>query len=50
MIVKHDDSHPDESGMFHCTELDDEEYERRRSECLDDMSDLEKQFSELKEQ
>ncbi|KAK2193250.1 hypothetical protein NP493_16g05040 [Ridgeia piscesae] len=32
------------------SELDDEEYERRRTECIDDMSDLEKQFSELKEQ
>lgn len=30
-------------------EMDEEDYERRRSECLDEMSDLEKQFSELKE-
>ncbi|XP_028915986.1 breast cancer metastasis-suppressor 1 isoform X2 [Ornithorhynchus anatinus] len=31
------------------SEMDDEDCERRRSECLDEMSDLEKQFSELKE-
>lgn len=30
-------------------EMDDEDYERRRSECLHEMLDLEKQFSELKE-
>lgn len=30
-------------------ELDDEDYERRRSECVDEMLDLEKQFSEVKE-
>ncbi|XP_013407838.1 breast cancer metastasis-suppressor 1-like protein-A [Lingula anatina] len=32
------------------SELDEEECERRRDECLDDMLDLEKQFSDLKEQ
>ncbi|XP_063042316.1 breast cancer metastasis-suppressor 1 isoform X2 [Engraulis encrasicolus] len=31
------------------SEMDDEDCERRRSECLDEMSDLEKQFLELKE-
>lgn len=31
------------------SEMDDEDYERRRMECLDEMLDLEKQFSELKE-
>ncbi|KAJ6654263.1 hypothetical protein lerEdw1_007360 [Lerista edwardsae] len=31
------------------SEMDEEDYERRRSECLDEMLDLEKQFSELKE-
>lgn len=31
------------------SEMDDEDYERRRSECLNEMLDLEKQFSELKE-
>ena len=36
--------------IYFIAELDDEEYERRRTECIDDMSDLEKQFSELKEQ
>ena len=30
-------------------EMDDEDCERRRLECLDEMSDLEKQFLELKE-
>lgn len=30
-------------------ELDEEECERRKTECLDDMADLEKQFSDLKE-
>uniref|UniRef100_A0A672JNY4 BRMS1 transcriptional repressor and anoikis regulator n=1 Tax=Salarias fasciatus TaxID=181472 RepID=A0A672JNY4_SALFA len=30
-------------------EMDDEDCERRRGECLDEMSDLEKQFQELKE-
>lgn len=32
------------------SELDEEECERRRKECLEDMDDLEKQFSDLKEQ
>uniref|UniRef100_V9KWL6 Breast cancer metastasis suppressor 1 n=1 Tax=Callorhinchus milii TaxID=7868 RepID=V9KWL6_CALMI len=32
------------------SEMDDEDCERRRTECLDEMSDLEKQFSDLKEQ
>ncbi|XP_066893718.1 breast cancer metastasis-suppressor 1 isoform X2 [Kogia breviceps] len=31
------------------SEMDDEGYERRRSECVSEMLDLEKQFSELKE-
>ncbi|XP_061462373.1 breast cancer metastasis-suppressor 1 isoform X4 [Rhineura floridana] len=31
------------------SEMDDEDYERRRSECLDEMLDLEKEFSEVKE-
>lgn len=30
-------------------EMDEEDYERRRSECVSEMMDLEKQFSELKE-
>lgn len=34
-----------------CTvELDEEECERRRNECVDDMTALERQFVELKEQ
>ena len=35
---------------FVYTELDEEECERRRGECLDDMTDLERQFSTLKDQ
>uniref|UniRef100_A0A1A8IV48 Breast cancer metastasis-suppressor 1 n=1 Tax=Nothobranchius kuhntae TaxID=321403 RepID=A0A1A8IV48_NOTKU len=31
------------------SEMDDEDCERRRGECLDEMMDLEKQFQELKE-
>nr|XP_022331280.1 breast cancer metastasis-suppressor 1-like protein [Crassostrea virginica] len=31
------------------SDLDEEECERRKTECLDDMADLEKQFSDLKE-
>ncbi|XP_023442879.1 breast cancer metastasis-suppressor 1 isoform X2 [Dasypus novemcinctus] len=31
------------------SEMDDEDYERRRSECVNEMLDLEKQFAELKE-
>ncbi|XP_043554377.1 breast cancer metastasis-suppressor 1-like protein-A, partial [Chiloscyllium plagiosum] len=31
-------------------EMDDEDCERRRTECLDEMSNLEKQFTDLKEQ
>lgn len=33
-----------------CTEMDDEDCERRRMECLDEMTTLEKQFTDLKEQ
>ncbi|XP_064464057.1 breast cancer metastasis-suppressor 1-like protein [Ornithodoros turicata] len=32
------------------SEMDEEDCERRRSECLDDMADLERQFMHLKEQ
>ncbi|XP_021057151.1 breast cancer metastasis-suppressor 1-like protein [Mus pahari] len=32
------------------SEMDDEDCERRRMECLDEMSDLEKQFTDLKDQ
>lgn len=31
-------------------EMDDEDCERRRMECLDEMSNLEKQFTDLKDQ
>ena len=30
--------------------MDDEDCERRRMECLDEMTTLEKQFTDLKEQ
>lgn len=33
-----------------CAEMDDEDCERRRMECLDEMTTLEKQFTDLKEQ
>ena len=39
---------------LHCfvivSDLDEEESDRRRNECLDDMSDLERQFSDVREQ
>lgn len=31
-------------------EMDEEDCERRRTECLDEMSNLEKQFTDLKDQ
>lgn len=37
------------NGLFSREEMDDEDCERRRVECLDEMLDLEKQFQELKE-
>ena len=36
--------------FFFLTEMDDEDCERRRMECLDEMSNLEKQFTDLKDQ
>ena len=33
-----------------CQLVDETENERRRNECLNDMADLERQFSDLKEQ
>ncbi|KAL4622924.1 hypothetical protein GN956_G19949 [Arapaima gigas] len=39
----------EESSALYLSEMDDEDYERRRLECLDEMSDLEKQFLELKD-
>ncbi|XP_069501007.1 breast cancer metastasis-suppressor 1 isoform X2 [Ambystoma mexicanum] len=49
-----DESEEDHTGSQSDTEeesseMDDEDCERRRTECLDEMSDLEKQFAELKE-
>jgi len=40
----------EDSDSEDSSEMDEEECETRRSECLDDMIDLEKQFSFLKEQ
>ncbi|KAK4003091.1 breast cancer metastasis-suppressor 1-like protein [Daphnia magna] len=40
----------EDSGSEDSSEMDEDECENRRSECLDDMIDLEKQFSFLKEQ
>uniref|UniRef100_A0A3Q3X9D2 Uncharacterized protein n=1 Tax=Mola mola TaxID=94237 RepID=A0A3Q3X9D2_MOLML len=39
----------DEEEEEESSEMDDEDCERRRGECLDEMLDLEKQFHELKE-
>ena len=36
--------------LFTWAEMDDEDCERRRMECLDEMTTLEKQFTDLKEQ
>ncbi len=38
------------SWCLFISELDEEECERRRSECMDDMGDLERQFTEIKDQ
>ena len=47
---KSSDESSDDSDSEDSSEMDEEECETRRTECLDDMSDLEKQFSYLKEQ
>ncbi|XP_059135410.1 breast cancer metastasis-suppressor 1-like protein isoform X2 [Peromyscus eremicus] len=39
-----------EESHFRSEEMDDEDCERRRMECLDEMSNLEKQFTDLKDQ
>jgi hypothetical protein len=36
--------------MCYFVELDEEECVQRRSHCLDEMADLEKQFTDIKEQ
>lgn len=36
--------------LFSDVEMDDEDCERRRMECLDEMTNLEKQFTDLKDQ
>ncbi len=36
--------------LNHVQEMDEEDCERRRMECLDEMSNLEKQFTDLKDQ
>lgn len=37
-------------SVYYVVEMDEEDCERRRMECLDEMSNLEKQFTDLKEQ
>ncbi|XP_078516941.1 breast cancer metastasis-suppressor 1 isoform X4 [Lissotriton helveticus] len=54
MNGEEDESEDDHTGSQSDTEeesseMDDEDCERRRTECLDEMSDLEKQFAELKD-
>ncbi|XP_048885141.1 breast cancer metastasis-suppressor 1 isoform X2 [Brienomyrus brachyistius] len=44
-----EDSEAEEEEEEESSEMDDEDYERRKLECLDEMSYLEKQFMELKE-
>lgn len=39
-----------EECLYYILEMDEEDCERRRMECLDEMSNLEKQFTDLKEQ
>uniref|UniRef100_W5MRS9 BRMS1 like transcriptional repressor a n=1 Tax=Lepisosteus oculatus TaxID=7918 RepID=W5MRS9_LEPOC len=40
----------DGDSSVHGAEMDDEDCERRRMECLDEMTNLEKQFTDLKDQ
>ncbi|XP_026184603.1 breast cancer metastasis-suppressor 1 isoform X1 [Mastacembelus armatus] len=44
-----EESEEEEEEEEESSEMDDEDCERRRGECLDEMLDLEKQFQELKE-
>lgn len=44
-----DETEEEEEEEEESSEMDDEDCERRRGECLDEMLDLEKQFQELKE-
>ncbi|KAM9717922.1 breast cancer metastasis-suppressor 1 isoform 2-T5 [Menidia menidia] len=44
-----DSEEEEEEEEEESSEMDDEDCERRRGECLDEMMDLEKQFQELKE-
>ena len=37
-------------ACFSVSEMDEEDCERRRMECLDEMTNLEKQFTDLKDQ
>lgn len=37
-------------ALYDVPEMDEEDCERRRMECLDEMSTLEKQFNDLKDQ
>ncbi|XP_014861583.1 PREDICTED: breast cancer metastasis-suppressor 1 homolog [Poecilia mexicana] len=48
-IEKSEEVEEEEEEEEESSEMDDEDCERRRGECLDEMMDLEKQFQELKE-
>jgi len=44
------DSSPENSDSDDSSEMDEDECERRRNECMENLLDLERQFSLLKEQ
>nr|CAG4650631.1 EOG090X0IS7 [Sida crystallina] len=48
--VSSDGDSSEDSGTDNSSDMDEEECEHRRTECMDDMIDLERQFSYLKEQ
>ncbi|KAH6927018.1 hypothetical protein HPB50_025292 [Hyalomma asiaticum] len=48
--TSNDDSDSSSGSEDDSSEMDEEDCERRRSECIDDMADLERQFLHLKEQ
>ncbi|KAG9274385.1 hypothetical protein AMEX_G11297 [Astyanax mexicanus] len=47
--LEESEAEEDEEEDEESSEMDDEDCERRRMECIDEMSDLEKQFLELKD-
>uniref|UniRef100_L7M086 Putative breast cancer metastasis-suppressor 1-like a n=1 Tax=Rhipicephalus pulchellus TaxID=72859 RepID=L7M086_RHIPC len=48
--TSNEDSDSSSGSEDDSSEMDEEDCERRRSECIDDMADLERQFMHLKEQ